>query len=183
MSFHSSDGENVSLVDSDEEAEVEDGIRVDDVDAVTDHFDPFEGPIWEDQCDNFDNYLAKLYRNGELYIDKGFWNIVINEWQLFTDKKHLRDVIKDYCIQSGFSVIVDKANTLRYTARCSYANCEWRLHASRLADGVTCAIKKIQNPEHTCLGLKTKNPMVTVKWACNVLLEDIRANNDIPGRL
>ena len=24
--------------------------------------------------------------------------------------------------------------------------------------------------------------MVTVKWACNVLLEDIRANNDIPGK-
>ena len=24
--------------------------------------------------------------------------------------------------------------------------------------------------------------MVTVKWACNVLLKDIRANNDIPGK-
>ena len=102
MSFHSSDGENVSLVDSDEEAEVEDGIRVDDVDAVTDHFDPFEGPIWEDQCDNFDNYLAKLYRNGELYTYKCFGNIMIKEQKLFTDKQHLRDVIRDYCIPFGF---------------------------------------------------------------------------------
>ena len=79
--------------------------------------------------------MAKLYRNGELYSDKGFGNIVIKEWQLFTDKQHLRHVIRDYCIQSGFSMIVDKVDMFRYTVRCSNANCEWRLHASRLADG------------------------------------------------
>ena len=88
--------------------------------------------------------MAKLYRNGELYIDKGFGNIVIKEWQLFTDKQHLRDVIRDYCIQTGFSEVVDKACKLRYTVRCSDANCEWTLHASRLVNGVTWAIKKIQ---------------------------------------
>ena len=33
------------LVDIDEEAEVEDGIRIDDVDVVKDYFDPFEGPV------------------------------------------------------------------------------------------------------------------------------------------
>ena len=49
MLFHSRDNESVSLVDSDKEAKVEDGIRVDGVDAVTDHFDPFEGPVWDDQ--------------------------------------------------------------------------------------------------------------------------------------
>ena len=92
-------------------------------------------------------------------------------------------MIKDYCIQSGFSVIVDKANKLRYTISCSESHCEWRLHASRLLDGVTWATKKkIQNTEHTCLGLETENPMVIVKWACYALLEDIRANNDILGK-
>ena len=101
---------------------------------------------------------------------------------MFTDKQHLRDVIRDYCIQSGISVIVDKADRLRYTISCSEAKCEWRLHASRLPDGVTWAIKKIQNAEHTCWGLETKNPMVTVNWACHALLEDIRANNDILGK-
>ena len=34
MSFHSSDSESVSLVDSDEEADVEEGSRVDDVDVI-----------------------------------------------------------------------------------------------------------------------------------------------------
>ncbi|XP_021748577.1 uncharacterized protein LOC110714378 [Chenopodium quinoa] len=60
--------------------------------------------------------------------------------------------------------------------------CEWRLHASRLADGFTWAIKSIKNGGHTCLGLETRNPMVTSKWASRVLLEDIRANNDISGK-
>ena len=49
----------------------------------------------------------------------------------------MRDVIRNYCIQSGFSVIVDKAGTLRYAVSCSDAKYEWRLHASRLLDGVT----------------------------------------------
>ena len=82
MSVHSNDSYSVSLVDSEEESEVEDCIRVDDVDVVIDHFDAFDGPIGDDQCNNFDNYLAKLYRNGELYIDKGFGNVMIKEWQL-----------------------------------------------------------------------------------------------------
>ncbi|XP_021751353.1 uncharacterized protein LOC110717021 [Chenopodium quinoa] len=96
-------------------------------------------------------------------------------------KQHLRDVVKDYCIQSEFSVVVLKASNLRWTVKCSAIYCEWRLHASRLPDGVTWAIKSIQNMEHTCSGLEVKNPMMSTKWAARVLLEDIRANNDIPA--
>lgn len=58
------------------------------------------------------------------------------------------DVIRDYCIQTTFSLVVDKTCKLRYTVRCSDANCEWRMDASRLVDDFTWAIKKkfkIQN--------------------------------------
>ncbi|XP_021773644.1 uncharacterized protein LOC110737619 [Chenopodium quinoa] len=58
-------------------------------------------------------------------------------------------------------------------------NCGWRIHSSRLPDGVTWAIKSIKNSEHTCGGLDERNPLVTVKWAAEKLMEDIRANNDI----
>ncbi|XP_021756653.1 uncharacterized protein LOC110721773 [Chenopodium quinoa] len=114
----------------------------DDVGPVVDNFDPWKDPMWE--TDNeAEDYFAKLYKN---------------------DKQHLRDVVRDYCIQSGFSVVVLKASNLR------------------LPDGVTWAIKSIQNMEHTCSGLEVKNPMVSTKWAARVLLEDIRANNDIPAK-
>ncbi|XP_021750407.1 uncharacterized protein LOC110716080 [Chenopodium quinoa] len=98
------------------------------------------------------------------------------------DKQHLRDVVRDYCIQCGFAVVIDYASNIRYCARCLDVNCGWRLHASVLPDGITWAIKSIQNPEHTCQGLETKNSMVNVKWAMRVLLEDMRANNDIPAK-
>ncbi|KAL2930197.1 Copper-exporting P-type ATPase [Bienertia sinuspersici] len=150
--------------------------------VVHDNFDPYAGPIWEDECDDIENYMAKLYKNGEIYKDQEFGKIEIRPWQIYTDKQHLRDVVRDYCIQSGFSIVVEKANNQIYTARCSDETCFWRLHASRLPDGVTWAIKSIQNAEHTCLGLQTKNPMVSAKWAQRVLLEDIRAHNDIPAK-
>ncbi|KAL2930178.1 DNA-directed RNA polymerase subunit beta' [Bienertia sinuspersici] len=112
---------------------------------------------------NYDaSYFNKLYQNGELYVNQEFGKIEIKPWQLFTDKKHLRDVIRDYAIQCGFSIIVDKANNSRHTIQCSADNYAWRLHALRLPDG-----------------LETKNSMVSSKWAGRVLLEDIRANNDI----
>ncbi|XP_021743415.1 uncharacterized protein LOC110709502 [Chenopodium quinoa] len=66
--------------------------------------------------------------------------------------------------------------------RCAAMGCEWRLHASKLADGVSWAIKSITNSEHTCSGLDVKNSMVSCAWAVRVLLEDVRANNDITAK-
>ncbi|KAL2923288.1 Ribosome maturation factor RimP [Bienertia sinuspersici] len=151
---------------------------------VEDNFDPYEGPAWDEIVGlNYDaSYFDKLYQNGELYVNQEFGKIEIKPWQLFTDKQHLRDVIRDYAIQCGFSIIVDKANNSRYTIQCSADNCAWRLHASRLPDGQTWAIKSIKPTEHTCAGLETKNSMVSSKWVARVLLEDIRANNDIPAK-
>ncbi|KAL2901169.1 tRNA-2-methylthio-N(6)-dimethylallyladenosine synthase [Bienertia sinuspersici] len=117
-----------------------------------------------------------------MYSEEDFSKITIKPWQLFTDKQHLRDVVRDYCIQTGFSIIVQKANNKKWTVLCSDERCGWRLHACRLSDGLTWVIKSIQNPKHNCLGMQIKNPMVTSKWVARVLLEDIRANNDIPAK-
>ncbi|KAL2902276.1 Zinc finger CCHC domain-containing protein 12 [Bienertia sinuspersici] len=67
--------------------------------------------VWDDDCEDMDNYLQRLYRNSEFYQDKDFRKIEIKEWQLFIDKLHLREVLRDYCIQSGFVVVVETANT------------------------------------------------------------------------
>ncbi|XP_056691972.1 uncharacterized protein [Spinacia oleracea] len=153
--------------------------------VVMDNYDPYAADVWVDDGEDDDgdgNYFAKLYRNGEMFEEKEDGKIELKPWQLFCDKNHLRDVVRDYCIQRGFSVVVDRANNSIYIVYCSAEGCEWRLHASRLADGFTWATKSIKNPEHTCLGLEIRNPMVTTKWASRVLLEDIRANNDISAK-
>ncbi|KAL2900279.1 Uracil-DNA glycosylase, partial [Bienertia sinuspersici] len=149
---------------------------------IHEDFDPYEGPVWEDDCEDMDNYLQRLYKNGEFYKEKAFGKIEIKAWQLYTDKYHLRDVIRDYCIQSGFVVVVEVASNHKYTIRCNDERCTWRLHASKLVDCITLAIKSIQGSEHKCIGLQTRNSIVTAKWASKALMEDIRANNEISAK-
>ncbi|XP_021849008.1 uncharacterized protein [Spinacia oleracea] len=181
-------GSDIGGSDSDElSADDEDNVGLDGDTGmvVVDNYDPYVDDVWVDDGvddDGDGNYFAKLYRNGEMFEEKENVKIELKPWHLFCDKNHLRDVVRDYCIQRGFSVVVDRANNSIYTVYCSAEGCEWRLHASRLADGFTWAIKSIKNPEHTCLGLEIRNPMVTAKWASRVLLEDIRANNDISAK-
>ncbi|KAL2934933.1 Polyribonucleotide nucleotidyltransferase [Bienertia sinuspersici] len=140
---------------------------------IHDDFDPYEGPVWED---------IRLYKNGEFYIEREFGKIEIKAWQLYTDKYHLREVIRDYCIQSGFVVFLEVASNHKYTVRCNDERCTWRLHASKLVDDLTWAIKSIQGSEHKCMGLQTRNSMVTAKWASKALMEDIRSNNEISAK-
>lgn len=163
-----------SMCDEDEEAS--------DVDygfMVNDNYDPYDDINFDDHEYDEENYFLKLYQNGETYVDKKFGEIELRPWQLFVDKQHLRDVVRDYCIQNHFAVIVLSANNIKWTVTCSAANCSWRLHASVLPDGITWAIKSIQNSEHTCVGIEERNPMADAKWAAKVLEDDIRANNDI----
>ncbi|XP_021759165.1 uncharacterized protein LOC110724075 [Chenopodium quinoa] len=117
-----------------------------------------------------------------MYEDVGFGKIVLRTWMLFIDKAHLRETLKDYAVQEGFALNVVAADNTRYTVTCYAECCEWRLHASRLIDGKTWAIKKIWPDVHNYRGLETYNPICTVKWVAPKVMEDIRAAPDIPGK-
>ncbi|XP_021740882.1 uncharacterized protein LOC110707185 [Chenopodium quinoa] len=165
--------------DTDESVDTEDDLSRDEYGPmIEDAFDLYDEPVFE--CEKDEDYcFCKLYNNGEVYQEMGFGRIVSKPWQLFINKQHLRDVVRDYCIQCGFVIIVYYASNSRYIVRCSDAHCGWRLHVVVLPDGTTWAIKLIQNSEHTCQGLETRNNMVNVRWVKSVLMDDIRANNDI----
>lgn len=60
--------------------------------------------------------------------------------------------------------------------------CEWRIHASRLPDSITWAIKSIINPIHSCNRVLDHNPLPDCNWVARMLLNDIKANLDIPGK-
>ncbi|KAL2899681.1 putative membrane protein insertion efficiency factor [Bienertia sinuspersici] len=94
---------------------------------------------------------------------------------LFLEKDHLRSVAREYCIQCGFSVIVEKVSNTRDTVRCSAVECGWRLHASKLADDTTWAIKSIQNSEHTCMGLQQS----TIYKIKSEALQKIHGGHDV----
>lgn len=97
------------------------------------------------------------------------------------DKDHFKDDLRDYCIQEEFALVVIKADHDRYTAECADLRCDWRIHASKLADGHTWAIKDIRAGHSGDLNL-TNNPMCNCEWAAQKLLEDIWASPDIKGK-
>ncbi|KAL2931317.1 ADP-ribosylation factor 6 [Bienertia sinuspersici] len=119
------------------------GTRTLSMPLIHDYFDPNEGPVWEDDCEDIDNYMAKLYRNGEVYKPVDFGHIVSKPCQLFTNKMHLRDVVRDNCIQPGFSIMVNKDSNWVYIVRCNDERFSWRLHGLKLPDGVTWTITSI----------------------------------------
>ncbi|KAL2926282.1 DNA ligase, partial [Bienertia sinuspersici] len=149
---------------------------------VNDNYERYDEPKWDDNDNDDSNYFSKLYKNENMYEEQKWGDILLKPWNLFTDKQHLRDVLRDYCIQCGFSIIILSANNIKYTVSCATEGCAWRLHVGRLPDCMTWAIKSIQNFEHTCVGLESRNPMVNVKWATRVLLEDIRNHNETPKK-
>ncbi|KAL2895808.1 EF-hand calcium-binding domain-containing protein 5, partial [Bienertia sinuspersici] len=151
------------------------------MDMIQDNYDPYADDFWQEDVDNDESYLKRLYKNGEFYEDAEWGKIVLKPWMLFSDKQHFKQVLRDYCIQCRFGIVVEKSSPTRFTATCLNLNCQWRLHSSRLPDGKTWAIKSIRNDEHTCHGLDNKNPLVSVEWAAEKLMDDIRANNDISG--
>ncbi|KAL2937069.1 Methionyl-tRNA formyltransferase [Bienertia sinuspersici] len=148
---------------------------------IEDNYDPYCDEFWQEDVDNDDSYLKRVYNNGEFYKDEGWGKIVLKPWMLFSDKQHFQQVLRDYCIQCAFALLVEKSSPTRFTACCLDLNCQWRIHSSRLPDGRTWAIKSIKNAEHTCQGLDDKNPLVSVEWAADKLMDDIKANNDITG--
>ncbi|XP_074290438.1 uncharacterized protein LOC141617155 [Silene latifolia] len=94
------------------------------------------------------------------------------------DKEHFKDVLRDYCVQEVFYLVV-KSEWNRYTTICATAECGWRIHASILPDGNTWAIKSINSPDHGCVGVLANNPMANCVWMAKKMIEDIRANSII----
>ncbi|KAL2930320.1 Regulatory solute carrier protein family 1 member 1 [Bienertia sinuspersici] len=177
---------NVEGGNDDLERETDRGIVSDVEDEefgeIKDNYDPYADDIWENELLDDDTYVSKMYKNGDFIVNAEFGSIILKPWMIFTDKSHFLSVLRDYCIQSGFALVVDRSSPTRFTANCLEMNCNWRIHASVLPDGTTWAIKSIKDSEHTCRGLNERNPLVNVKWAASRLIDNIRANNDIPGK-
>lgn len=120
----------------------------------------------------------KIYRNRLLYNELAFGDINFVEWDIFLDKEHLMQTITDYSIQEQADLVTVKVDSGRYTTMCVNEECQWRIHASVLPDNVSWVIKTLISP-HTCQRLE-HNPMANIKWLMMKILEDVRANFEVP---
>lgn len=156
---------------------VQNGVVVDD--GFYDHSNLHEVPTVSYGSDDEEGgYFDRVYRNGQIYQQLPFGEIDLMVWDIFLDKDHCLDAIRDYSVQQGVDLVRDRVDSYRFTARCFDELCNWRIHASRLPDKVSWAIKTLTAP-HTCQRLE-HNPMAGIKWCAGKLMEDIRANFEIP---
>ncbi|KAL2933320.1 Protein FAR1-RELATED SEQUENCE 8, partial [Bienertia sinuspersici] len=159
------ESDNISDISLDEEGDVEDSD------------DGFSKKEFEDYLDGSAE-MDYLYTNGKVVGSMEFGKVELEPWMIFSTKDHFDGVFRDFCIQEGFAIRVMKADTCRYTACCLVEDCDWRIHASQLMDGVSWAIKTLTG-EHRC-GRLWENPMVSCVWLTRHLWADISANTEIP---
>ncbi|XP_021847076.2 uncharacterized protein [Spinacia oleracea] len=151
-------------VDSDVEAEV----ITDDVPDLL-----FE------ECLDGSSKMDKAYKNGKIWTHQPYGSIKLEPWLIFPDKSTFLDVLRSFCIQEGFGLSVERADSKRYTAVCAIETCDWRIHASKMFDSVSWAIKGISGCHKTC-GRLEENPVVTSEWLCKNMMSLIEANTEIP---
>ncbi|XP_010677704.2 uncharacterized protein LOC104893303 [Beta vulgaris subsp. vulgaris] len=133
---------------------------------------------FEDYLDG-SSTMDKVYRNGKIWTEQPYGSIVLEPWLLFPTREVFLEVLRDFCIQEGFGLCVLKADNKRFTAACIMEACEWRIHASRLTDKISWAIKTIKG-EHTTCGRLEENPMISSSWLCKHLLDVIKSSPEIP---
>ncbi|KAL2898118.1 Filamentous hemagglutinin [Bienertia sinuspersici] len=164
----------------DDESDDSDGVVSDliDEDELVDYDSDVQEKRFEDYLDG-SHKLDKMYTNGKIWSHSPFGSISLEEWMIFESKTQFLQVFRDFCIQEGFAVTVEKADNQRYTAACVVESCNWRIHATVLKDNVSWAIKTLTGKHSTC-GRLEENPMVSSEWLCRHLLQDLQANPETP---
>ncbi|XP_058184092.1 uncharacterized protein LOC131301721 [Rhododendron vialii] len=113
------------------------------------------------------------YNGKEPYVDcEG--EVVLEEKMIFADVDAFRAKLRDYTVEKGFKIVRDKNEKARVTAHCDVKGCPWRIHASRLPDGITYQIKTY-TLEHTCTRVN-HNEDANSTWIAKKLLKDFKEN-------
>ncbi|KAK1693778.1 hypothetical protein QYE76_010475 [Lolium multiflorum] len=132
----------------------------------------------EEKNENNDNLVLADYEGDNLPIIE--WNREdpqLAEGTVFQTMMDCRNAITTYCILSKNNYEVIKSEPGRFTVKCPYKRCRWRMHASTMRRSSLVQIKK--NKEvHRCppLGgepeLKTK--LAKTRWLADIILDWLR---------
>ena len=150
-------GDSASGEDADLEAEVEQrtDLGAEIIDTAADQ-------------DLVANKMARTLRQGKLWSRNRDGKVSLVPGHMFTSKEELLAVMREYCIQEGFTMQKVKNEKTRYTQKCANPQCTWRIHCSVLVDRVTWMVKT-----HTgfhCCGRPDQNRMATAPWVSQFLL-------------
>ncbi|KAL5834318.1 hypothetical protein ACOSQ4_013815 [Xanthoceras sorbifolium] len=153
--------DNESFVNSDKvRINEEEGMDVNDADDAVedevDHDDPEDTQSEED-------IIPQNQKRGVLFVSDLSGKIRLEVRHLFQNLHHFRQVIRDFAVQEGFQLRRIRNERDRYTAKCSYEGCGWKIHASLIDDIRTFMIKTMEN-QHSCQKVY-KNQEANTVWA------------------
>ncbi|KAH9674047.1 SWIM-type domain-containing protein [Citrus sinensis] len=101
--------------------------------------------------------------------------IILEVGQVFSTVDKFRSVLKEFAIQQGCVLHMEKNERARVTALYANKRCKWRIHALLMVDKICFMIKTIKGGAHTCIPL-IKNPETTSKWVAEKLFGVIKSN-------
>ncbi|KAK1550196.1 hypothetical protein Q3G72_015256 [Acer saccharum] len=123
------------------------------------------------------NSRPHISRKGKPYKKAKGGKVVLEVGQLFNNLQHFRQVLGDFMVQEGFELKRIKNDKERYTAKCAYEGCSWRIHTSHVDDKTTFMIKTMQ-VRHGYHKVH-KNQEATTVWVTRRFKPLIEENLDI----
>ncbi|KAL4572798.1 hypothetical protein LXL04_019583 [Taraxacum kok-saghyz] len=145
------------------------------------------------------NTSRKIYCFGSqkcIYIDTWSYNLSrLNEEVIrrYDSKMHLhrhmviqfensvefKRALNHHAIINEFDYLIQKSDQSRFSARCEKLDCEWRIYASIMQDGISFEVRKI-GERHTCTrSNKGGNKRATQGWIANIIVDKLRSDGDV----
>ncbi|KAE8812206.1 hypothetical protein D1007_10815 [Hordeum vulgare] len=107
-------------------------------------------------------------------------NPCIAEGVVFPSAVDCRNAVASFSIKSETEFLTLKSDPTRFTVKCAYERCKWRLHASLMRNSTLFQIK-VNTYQHTCPSVNRSQRLRAAKrrWIADASLSWIRANPGI----
>ncbi|KAE8817518.1 hypothetical protein D1007_04951 [Hordeum vulgare] len=107
-------------------------------------------------------------------------NPCIVEGVVFPSAVDCRNAVASFSIKSETEFLTLKSDPTRFTVKCAYERCKWRLHASLMRNSTLFQIK-VNTYQHTCPSVNRSQRLRAAKrrWIADASMSWIRANSGI----
>ncbi|KAM0887484.1 hypothetical protein ACQ4PT_029001 [Festuca glaucescens] len=132
----------------------------------------------EENEENNDSLVLANYNSDDLPTIE--WNRDdphLSEGTVFEMMRDCRNALTTYCILTTNDYDIIKSEPIRFTVKCPYKRCRWRMHASTMLRSSLVQIKK--NPhDHSCPPQagqpKDKSKLAKTRWLADAIMDWLR---------
>jgi MuDR family transposase len=93
-----------------------------------------------------------------------------------------RRALSHYTVINDFEFNLGKSEPSRVTATCASRDCNWRIHATVVEDGISFIVRTLQ-AKHTYYGVNTSgNKHDNKGWIIDRIVGDLRKEEDVSAK-